>query len=146
MFAVHLYNAWLGIWSTMVLCWSKHLKQWKHLFLKYFCHHHVTILLDRTAVALAGNLLLCTYIITVGRMTSICSYISGHKHWHTDCIMFPLLCTSLGRAPTKGGILQPCWAGRDHVLVSWDQIPVAGALHWESTQDLDCEWLNLSFE
>lgn len=38
--------------------------------LKYFCHHYVITLLDRTAVALAGHLL-SVCIISVDLMTSI---------------------------------------------------------------------------
>lgn len=146
MFAVHLYNAWLGIWGTMVLCWSKHLKQWKHLFLKYFCHHHVTILLDRTAVALAGNLLLCTCIISVGPMTSICSYISGHRHWHTDCIMFPILWTLLGRAPYQRRYT-PALLGRQGSCSGFlGPDSCCRRLALREHTGLRCEWLNLSFE
>lgn len=39
--------------------------------------------LDRaSAVALAGNLLLSTCIVSVGLMTTVCAQISGHRHWH----------------------------------------------------------------
>lgn len=137
----------LGIWGTMVLCRSKSLKQWKHLFLlKYFCHHHIIILLDRTAVAPAGNLLLSTCIISVGPMTSLCSQISSHRYQHADCMMFTVLCTLLGRACYQRRNAPGPWVGRDPVLVSWDQLPIADTLHLQSTKDLDCEWLLLSFE
>lgn len=59
-------------------------KQWKHLFLpKYFCHHHFITPLDReAAVALTGNLLLSTCIVSVGLTTTVCTQIGSHRHWH----------------------------------------------------------------